>query len=72
MTTKPMTMTTDQHRNVVGMFFANVIDNVKTHEYWKKTDAVELLIGAIEEVQKMSPEQWALLRKDLQDRYVGR
>ena len=72
MTTKPMTMTTDQHRNVVAMFFGNVIDNVKTHQYWKKTDAVELLIGAIEEVQRMTPDQWTLLKKDLQDRYVGR
>ena len=72
MTTKPMTMTTDQHRSVVAMFLGNIIDNVKTHEHWKKSDATSLLIGAIEEIQKMSPEQWALLRKDLQDRYVGR
>lgn len=65
-------MTTDQHRTVVAMFFGNIIDNVKTNTYWKKADAVDLLIGAIEEVQRMTPDQWALLKKDLQDRYVGR
>ncbi len=27
---------------------------------------------AIEEVQRMTPDQWTLLKKDLQDRYVGR
>lgn len=73
MTTSPMTMTPEQHRTIVAMFFGNIIDAVKTHEYWKKADATGLLLGAVDEVlNKMSKEQWELLKKELTDRYVGR
>ena len=73
MTTNPMTMTPEQHRAIVAMFFGNIIDACKTHESWKKSDATGLLIGAVDEViNKMSPDQWTLLKKDLTDRYVGR
>lgn len=73
MTTSPMTMTPEQHRAIVGMFFGNILDACKTHEFWKKTDATSLLIGAVDEViNNMSSEQWTLLKKELTDRYVGR
>jgi len=71
--TSPMTMTPEQHRAVVAMFFGNIIDAVKTHESWKKADATGLLLGAVDEViNNMTPIQWGLLKKDLTDRYVGR
>lgn len=63
-------MTPEQHRTIVALFFGNIIDNVKTHEYWDKADVTSLLIGAVEEViNNMSPDQWTLLKKDLTDKY---
>lgn len=67
-----MEITDDGYRNIAEMSITNVVDNIATHEYWSKTDASMLLMGAMMIVRHLSDDEFILLTQSIEDRYDGR